>query len=88
MAYAARDAQIAPPAEPTKSVDWQTLCDMVDGTQDVQVAYAFGGTAPTTIKLGNGELLGLSPTTGYRRMFVEWYPLGWLASNPNYTGGG
>lgn len=86
MPYSDRDAQIAPPAEPSKSVDWQSLCDAVDGTQDVQVAYAFGGAAPSTVKLGSGELLALSPLTGYRRMFVEWYATGWNPNSPDYTG--
>lgn len=85
MAYSERDAQIAPVAEPAKSVDWQSLCDMVDSTQDVMVAYAFGGGAPSTLDIGS-ELL-VSPTSGYRRMFVEWFALGWNPDNPSYTGG-
>lgn len=84
MPYSDRDAQIAPPTEPAKSVDWQTLCDMVDGTQDVQVAYAFGGPAPSTVSLS--ELI-VSPTSGYRRMFVEFFAQGWNPANPSYTGG-
>lgn len=74
MSYSERDARIASPPEASKEVDWQTLCDMVDSTQDVMVAYAFGGSAPTVVKLGNGTELARSNPTDYRRMFVEYYP--------------
>lgn len=91
MAYSDRDAAIAPPSPPSQEVDFQTLCDMVDGSQDVPVAYAFGGAAPTTVSLGDGsttlEEVVMSPLTGYRRMFVEFYPHGWNPASPTYTGG-
>lgn len=84
MPYSDRDAQIAPPTEPTSSIDWQTLCDAADGTQDVMIAYAFGGGAPTTVELGS-ELM-MSSLQGYRRMFVEYYATGWNPNSPDYTG--
>lgn len=86
MPYSDRDARIAPPAPASQEVDWQTLCDMVDSTQDVMVAYAFGGAAPSVVKLGNGSELARSNPLDYRRMFVEWYPFGWNPANPSYTG--
>ena len=86
MAYSERDARIAPPAPASQEVDWQSLCDMADSTQDVLVAYAFGGASPTTAKLGNGAELAVSNPTDYRRMFVEYYAYGWDAANPSYTG--
>lgn len=86
MAYSERDARIAPPAPASQEVDWQTLCDMVDSTQDVVVAYAFGGAAPNTVKLGNGAEMAISNPLNYRRMFVEFFPFGWNPNNPSYTG--
>lgn len=86
MAYSERDARIAAPTQASNEVDWQTLCDMADSTQDVMVAYAFGGAAPTTVKLGNGGEMALSSPTDYRRMFVTFYDYGWNPANPSYSG--
>jgi hypothetical protein len=78
MTYNVRDDVGFPPPAPTpKVVDWQTLCDMVDGSKDYPVAYSFGGNAPTMISIGKGLPFAISTPFGYARMFVELSPYYW-----------
>jgi hypothetical protein len=81
-----RDANIAPPATSPKTVDWEMLCQMADGSRDVVSAYAFGGSAPTTIKLTGAQSLSSSLPVGYTRLFVEFTPYAWNPANPSYNG--
>lgn len=85
MAFNPHD--IFPGALPQRQVDLQTLCEALDSSEDIPVVYAFGGAAPTAVKLNGREVLeskftgaltdkkGVPGCTG--RAFVEFEPYSW-----------
>lgn len=78
MAYNSNDVTGFPPAGgDSRRIDFDTLVRMADGTEDVPVAYAFGGAAPTAISIGNGKPFEVSANNVHARVFVEFDPYGW-----------
>lgn len=92
MVYSIRDViGFPPPNEPMRVMDWQTICDMADASIDVPIVYAFGGNAPTTVKLVNGayssaDTMGMSKTLGSARVFQELRPYYWNQLSPDWDG--
>jgi hypothetical protein len=79
-----------PPSDPTKTIDWQSICDNLDRSRELPVVYSFGGNAPTTVNMVNGLMssmneMGQSSRFG-TRIFVEYTPYYWMPSSPDWNG--
>jgi hypothetical protein len=77
MAYNVNDVIGFPAPTSYRQIDFASLVQDIDSTQEVPVVYAFGGNAPTMISIGNGKPFAVSSNSGYARMFVEFNPYSW-----------
>lgn len=86
MTYNVNDVIGFPPPSRYRQIDFASLVELADGTQEVPVVYAFGGNAPTMVSIGDGAPFAISSVTGYARMFVEFSPYYWNPLSPDWNG--